>query len=210
MKLEYIKSDDGQDILQDEDGIHQIMMSWEKPYMEACIDLLKPRGKVLEIGFGMGYSAHRICSHEDVKEYTIVECSPLVWEEIEKFKKHYPELKINVIRGRWEDVLSTCGKFDSIFFDTTLTTTDLNCTFDVFISKCLQNHSHIGTRISCYSDGDPKLKHIKCIDYRTFEYNIDIPENCRYVKGNSMTIPIIRKIKEYSTKMRVGKFKSFC
>ena len=36
---------------------HQVMMEWEKPYMEACIDELKPKGNVLEIGFGMGYYA---------------------------------------------------------------------------------------------------------------------------------------------------------
>jgi protein-L-isoaspartate O-methyltransferase len=47
------------------------MMEWEKPYMEKSIELLNPFGKVLEIGFGMGYSATKICSFEAVKEYLI-------------------------------------------------------------------------------------------------------------------------------------------
>ena len=34
----------------------QVMMAWEKPYMEKCIDVLQPHGDVLEIGYGLGYS----------------------------------------------------------------------------------------------------------------------------------------------------------
>ena len=30
----------------------QVMMAWEKPYMEKCIDVLQPHGDVLEIGYG--------------------------------------------------------------------------------------------------------------------------------------------------------------
>ena len=38
----------------------QVMMAWEKPYMEHLIKKLKPKGDVLEIGFGLGYSASAI------------------------------------------------------------------------------------------------------------------------------------------------------
>ena len=41
----------------------QIMMAWEKPYMEKCIDVLQPHGDVLEIGYGLGYSANQIRKH---------------------------------------------------------------------------------------------------------------------------------------------------
>ena len=64
MKLEYKKDSSGNEILQDENGIHQVMMEWEKPYMEACIDTLDPSGSVLEIGFGLGYSAKKLCWRE--------------------------------------------------------------------------------------------------------------------------------------------------
>jgi protein-L-isoaspartate O-methyltransferase len=60
MKLKYTIDDDGKEILIDENEEHQVMMQWEKPYMEKCIELLNPFGKVLEIGFGMGYSASKI------------------------------------------------------------------------------------------------------------------------------------------------------
>ena len=54
MKLEYTKDICGNDILQDETGKHQVMMAWEKPYMEACVEKLDISGSVLEIGFGDG------------------------------------------------------------------------------------------------------------------------------------------------------------
>ena len=54
--LTYTKDKNGQDILLDNNGI-QIMMEWEMPLMQAHIDELKPKGNVLEIGFGLGYSA---------------------------------------------------------------------------------------------------------------------------------------------------------
>jgi hypothetical protein len=121
MNLLYKKDKLGKEILCNEDGRHQIMMEWEKSYMEKSIELLNPFGKVLEIGFGMGYSATKICSFEAVKEYNIIECMPIVWEQFEKFKSEQlvlrPDLKINLIKGRWEDVLNTTEIYDSIYFD---------------------------------------------------------------------------------------------
>ena len=77
--LKYTNDELGKDILIDSNG-EQVMMEWEKPYMEACIDFLKPKGDVLEIGFGMGYSATQIQKYNP-KSYTIVECDPIVIEK---------------------------------------------------------------------------------------------------------------------------------
>ena len=65
----------------------QVMMAWEKPYMEACVDALKPSGDVLEIGFGLGYSATQIQKYSP-KSHTIIECDPVVIER-ERFRKRY-------------------------------------------------------------------------------------------------------------------------
>ena len=52
--LQQYKIDEyGKEILLQDDK-HQVMMEWEKPYMESCINKLQPKGDVLEIGFGMG------------------------------------------------------------------------------------------------------------------------------------------------------------
>ena len=60
MKLEYSVDVCGNEILQDDSKMHQIMMEWEKPYMEESIEKLNPSGKVLDVGFGMGYSATKM------------------------------------------------------------------------------------------------------------------------------------------------------
>ena len=207
MDLIYKKDKNGKDILCNEDERHQIMMEWEKPYMEKSIELLNPFGKVLEIGFGLGYSATKICSFKNVKEYNVIECMPVVWEKFEEFKTKQqiarPELKINLIKGRWEDVLQTTETFDSIYFDDYV----LNSDMDVgsrrithnrgshFLQKVLQNHTRIGSRISFYSGVNiiEMYKNISCIHVECSEHKIEIPSDCKYAKGDKMYIPIITK-----------------
>jgi hypothetical protein len=182
-------------------------MEWEKPYMEKSIELLNPFGKVLEIGFGLGYSARKICSFKNVKEYSVIECMPIVWEKFEEFKTEQqiarPDLKINLIKGRWEDVLQTTETFDSIYFDDYV----LNSDMDVgsrrithnrgshFLQKVLQNHTRIGSRISFYSTTNiiEMYKNISCIHVECSEHKIEIPSDCKYAKGDKMYIPIITK-----------------
>ena len=94
----------------------QVMMEWEKPYMEACIDLLQPRGDVLEVGFGYGYSASQIMKYP-IKSYTIIECDPTVLQKLSEWKSQFQNIPITIIEGRWQDVLHSLGKFDSIFID---------------------------------------------------------------------------------------------
>ena len=50
----YKKDKDNKDILTDGSGDKQVMMEWEKLYMEAVIKELKPSGDVLEIWFWYG------------------------------------------------------------------------------------------------------------------------------------------------------------
>jgi predicted O-methyltransferase YrrM len=207
MDLIYKKDKNGKDILCNEDERHQIMMEWEKPYMEKSIELLNPFGKVLEIGFGLGYSATKICSFKNVKEYNVIECMPIVWKKFEEFKNKQqitrPELKINLIKGRWEDVLQTTETFDSIYFDDYVLNSDIDIgnrriTHDRgshFLQKVLQNHTRIGSRISFYSTINciEMYKNISCIRVECSEYKIDIPSDCKYAKGDKMYIPIITK-----------------
>ena len=114
MKLAYLKDKFSKDILLHNNGT-QIMMEWDKPYMEACIDKLNPYGRVLEIGFGLGYSANHIQTYKNVEEHVIVECAPIVWKKMIPFLEKYPKAKLE--KGRWQDILSELGKFDCIFFD---------------------------------------------------------------------------------------------
>ena len=197
MKLKYTTDICGNDLLTDDSENHQIMMEWEKPYMEYSINMLKPFGRVLEIGFGMGYSATKLCEFNAVTEYNVVECSPVVWKKFELWRneilKKRPELKIEIIKGRWEDVLckESNGSYDSIYFD------DYNGEslesinrFPRFFYKIIKDHIKIGSKICSYCTKNHNSFDITNAHYECFEYNIDIPQYCNYAKGDKMYVPI--------------------
>jgi predicted O-methyltransferase YrrM len=208
MNLSYRKDENGKEMLCDDDEKHQIMMEWEKPYMEKSIETLEPFGKVLEIGFGMGYSARKICSFKEVREYNVIECSPIVWEKFEIFKEEQnkirEELVIKLIKGRWEDVLSTISTYDCIYFDDYILDDNPSVQYYgstrliTFLYKILSEHTKIGSKISFYSTSNNLniFNIINCITIRFDDYNIEIPVNCKYARGNKMYIPIITKIAE--------------
>lgn len=109
------KDKNNKDILLDPTQKHQIMMEWEKPYMQTCIQKLQPFGDVLEIGFGLGYSATEIQKFP-INSYTVIECDEKTYERALEWKKQYNH-PINIIFGRWENVYKTLPKYDCVFFD---------------------------------------------------------------------------------------------
>jgi protein-L-isoaspartate O-methyltransferase len=97
------------------DTVEQVMMEWERDYMNACVDKLEPYGNVLELGFGLGYSASRIQEHK-VASYTAIECDPSIYKKALAWGEQYDNVRI--VHDRWQNVISSVGKFDCIFFDT--------------------------------------------------------------------------------------------
>ena len=192
MILEYKKDENGHDILISSQGEHQVMMEWEKPYMEQCIDKLNPYGDVLEIGFGFGYSASRICSYSNVKSYTVIECCPTVWEKFEEWKIAFPNVDIKLVKGRWEDMLCTLGKFDCVFFDDYCHSPMDKDRIHNFMHLILKLNTKIGTKISAYSNFSVSSDDSNdFVDIECYEMIIDKPKNCNYTRGNKMYIPII-------------------
>ncbi len=192
MNPKYEKDENGKEILTVPDIQDQIMMEWEKPYMEACIKKLNPFGNVLEIGFGLGYSATAIQRYDKVKKHTIIECSPEVWEKVEEFKKKYP--KVELVKGRWEDVLRTCEKFDCIFFDDhPLNDAHNYKRFNKFAYMVFKNHTDFGSRISYYSVSNINvcLYINDFVSYECEEFKTTIPDNCRYVPNQKVYTPLL-------------------
>ncbi|MBY0529666.1 MAG: class I SAM-dependent methyltransferase [Rhabdochlamydiaceae bacterium] len=111
--MEFTKDAHGKEILL-KDGKFQVMMEWEKPYMQACIDALAPSGDVLEVGFGCGYSAERIQTFNP-KSHTIIEFHPEVAKKARAFAKTHPN--VIIIEDTWQNALAHLGVFDAIFFD---------------------------------------------------------------------------------------------
>lgn len=112
-KMEFLHDAEGREILLKDDTF-QVMMEWEKPYMEACIDALQPSGDVLEVGFGCGYSATFIQDYKP-RSHTIIEYHPVVVERAKKWAKNYKN--ITIIHDTWQEAIHKLGIFDTIFFD---------------------------------------------------------------------------------------------
>ncbi len=203
MNPEYTKDENGKELLTITEKKDNIMMEWEKPYMEACIKKLNPFGDVLEIGFGLAYSATAIQSYKDVKKHTIIECSPEVWEKVEEFKKEHPNVEL--IKGRWEDVLRTLGTFDCIFFDDhPLNDSHSFSRWDEFAYNIFKNHTKIGSKISYYTTGKQNPCHIlnEFVKYEVDEFKVDIPSNCRYVPNGKVFVPLLTVTKEQTASLK--------
>tara|TARA_Y100000593_G_scaffold29186_1_gene58186 strand:- start:1446 stop:2081 length:636 start_codon:yes stop_codon:yes gene_type:complete len=184
--LTYTKDINNEDILLDSNK-EQVMMEWEKSYMETCIDKLQPKGNVLEIGFGMGYSATAIQKYKP-KSYTIIECDPVVIEKCKEWAKDYNN--VTIIEARWQEVICTekLGKYDEVFFDdfpndigtvSELEQFNINNRIHIFIDLLCKYHLKSGSKISAYlcknetMYNDPKWKS-KYIDNKKWKYDEEI------------------------------------
>jgi hypothetical protein len=168
----------------------QVMMDWEKPYMEKCVDVLKPHGDVLEIGFGMGYSATAINKYR-LRSYTVIEKDDEVIKKFNKWKLKQRNKKINLVKGMWQFTLPFTKKFDCIFFDDSPSheIKGYQDRFYIFL-KLILSHVKYNTTLVSYATAKCKLtgyltKHFKM---NTYPYYIKIPCNCRYAKGNYMYV----------------------
>tara|TARA_E500000318_G_C3461303_1_gene172764 strand:- start:52 stop:633 length:582 start_codon:yes stop_codon:yes gene_type:complete len=190
--MKYGRDQNNKEILINTDlNNYQTMMEWEKPYMEYLVDNLKPFGNVLEIGFGLGYSASQIQKH-DIKSHTIIECEKIVLENIEHWKKN-KQKKIIVKEGYWQDILDSLDVYDCIFYDDapSVKYNSENLRFRKFLESILP-HVKSGTRMTWYAE--------QCdIDFSNYpgyysahDFKIIIPDNCQYNKNkNKMLCPLI-------------------
>ena len=203
LQQEYKIDKHGKEILLQDDK-HQVMMEWEKPYMEACIDKLQPKGDVLEIGFGMGYSATQIQKYKP-KSHTIIEMDSMVIKRLKKWAKAYDN--IIIVEGTWQKEIHKLGKFDEIFFDDFPLKESKNDLegwviaerFPMFLDICRYNHSKPNTKFSAYVH-DPERKFKNKMDenpyysYEEYNFDINIPDNCKYYRDDKGIIPLIRLI----------------
>ena len=207
MNPEYTKDENGKELLTITEKKDNIMMEWEKPYMEACIKKLDPSGSVLEIGFGLGYSATAIQSYKNVTKHTIIECSPEVWEKVEEFKKNHPNVEL--IKGRWEDILRTCGVFDCIFFDDhPLNDTHSFTRWDEFAYNIFNSHTKINSKVSYFtiSNKNPCLLLNDFVNFEIEEFKTKIPDNCKYIRTGKIFVPLFTVFKEKTNSL--GNYKN--
>ena len=93
----------------------EIMMSWEDGLMKRHAEVTcENDGHILEIGFGMGIAANYI-QQQNPESHTIIESHPQIIEKLKDWAADKPS--VNVVEGRWIDVIDSLGVYDGIFYD---------------------------------------------------------------------------------------------
>lgn len=87
-------------------SIEEKQMAWEQSHIEALIDILEPKGHVLEIGYNV-FSARRIEDYKP-KRHVILEQDPSL---VSQGTNH---CSASFIQGGWQEELKKLGKFDVI------------------------------------------------------------------------------------------------
>ena len=175
----------------------QTTMKWEKPYMEKCVKVLKPHGDVLEVGFGMGYSATAINKYP-IRSYTVLEKDTEVIKKFDKWKFKQKNKKIKLIKGLWQYTIPFLNKkYDCIFFDDS-PSYELNrnndIRFNLFLKLILHKNVKYNSTLVFFAtknvcDGSLKDENLtKHFTYNYYKYNIKIPYFCKYAKGNFMGV----------------------
>jgi hypothetical protein len=106
--------------LRDDNG-RAIMMEWEKPLMESqAKTICQKGGKILNVGFGMGYVDDAIQTY-DIDHHTIIECHKDVWQKmIDDGWMNKPN--VECIFGTWQEIMPKLDRegrmFDGVYFDT--------------------------------------------------------------------------------------------
>tara|TARA_R100001015_G_C4532047_1_gene98199 strand:+ start:57 stop:698 length:642 start_codon:yes stop_codon:yes gene_type:complete len=184
------KDIDNKDILYDPNHNFQVMMEWEKPYMQKLIKHLEPKGHVLEIGFGLGYSADEIQKY-NIESHTIIE--PTQIKELKSWSKKQKN-KVHIVQGYWQNVLDSLGQFDTIFFDDSPSEKypDVNhVRVYKFFYMMLNNHVNKNAKMSWYCDTNIYWLCHPGIEWSIEPYKINIPKHCYYAKNNVVYLPLI-------------------
>jgi SAM-dependent methyltransferase len=100
-----------------------------------CKVVHTPKARILDVGFGLGYSANKFLEL-GVESYTVIEINKQIYDKAIEWAKDKPN--VTVLMGDWYDVipeLKLAGKkFDGIFMDTY---GDLSDKYALFESYCV-------------------------------------------------------------------------
>lgn len=103
----------------------QVMMAWEQQYMCQCVDALRirPSDCVLEIGFGLAYSASHVQRFQPAR-HTIIECDEQVLLRANTFAlENGNSDRVEIVADTWQHALplmqqqQQSPRFDCVFFD---------------------------------------------------------------------------------------------
>jgi len=183
---------------------HPVMEDWEGDYMHMLAHIAtSKKGKVLEVGYGMGISA-KFIQHYKLDSHYIIECHPDVAKKfIEDFRDKIASNKIHMLTGFWEDItpLLAGNTFDGILFDTyPLKEEEIHANHFWFFKEAYRLLKSGGV-LTYYSDEETNFseKHLAKLHEAGFT-NIDFklcnvvpPDDCEYWQANTILAPVVTK-----------------
>ena len=117
----FVSGDHGSAILDRTDldlDDENIMEDWQVPIMKEMAKVVcESGGSILEVGFGRGIASTFI-QEQGASAHTILECNDSVIERFNEWKLNFPNQKIDIVRGLWQDTINSLDQFDGIFFHT--------------------------------------------------------------------------------------------
>ena len=94
----------------------QVMQSWERPLMRKMAEYAtRNRGRVLEVGFGMGISASEIMTL-GCDDYVVIEPHPEIASRARSWGRQQG-IPVTVVEDFWQNVFDKLGRFDGVLFD---------------------------------------------------------------------------------------------
>ncbi|CAH0479575.1 unnamed protein product [Peronospora belbahrii] len=171
----------GQEILWSSRG-QQVIMQWEKQYMELCVDALDIQltDRVLEIGSGLAYSSSRIQTFKP-QSHVIVECDLETLQRARMFAARHN--RVEIMPGTWQKVLPELDQYDCVFFD------DYPSRWHEFLDIVLK-HCAAGARITGYLARELDLTRSGC-QVMLSRVQVDVPEHCNYFPNETALVPVI-------------------
>lgn len=183
---------------------HPVMEDWEVPYMKRLAKIATSQGgTVLEVGFGMGISAHFI-QREKIRRHIIIEVNHEVAERARTFAKR-AKRPVTVLEGLWEEVAGEIPNksLDGILFDTyPLTKAEIHRNHFFFFKTAFIKLKPGGI-FTYYSDEidayhPHHLRKLMDVGFKLKNISAEIvsvkpPPECEYWKSDTILVPIVKK-----------------
>lgn len=185
----------------------QVMMAWEKKYMQQCVDALRIEkcDHVLEIGFGLAYSASHIQRFMPAR-HTIIECDEQVLLRAHAFAfENGGSSRVEIVADTWQHALTLMQqepRFDCVFFDDfplpelEEPAAQARSTQDPRRSRW---HDFLGAVVPLVKPGGRITGYLaRHVDLRrpdcrvvTTRVDVTTPENCDYFPHKTALVPVI-------------------
>jgi guanidinoacetate N-methyltransferase len=184
---------------------HPVMQDWEDGYMATLAEIVgNVGGRTLEIGYGLGLSAHYLMKMDLVEEHWIVECHPdVIARAVTDLREEFSTGRVHLVAGFWEDVVKALAdeQFDGILFDTyPLTEEEVHANHFPFFGDAYRLLRPGGV-FTYYSDeavelSESHVDRLRAVGFEDITWTtvpVSPPPDCEYWQDHSLVAPIVRK-----------------